>query len=168
MKSIVIISVALTTSLAAWAYYQQTPSKAVGTVEAFSVSHLQPFTDEDVRAMTSALVNGHAMPPGWQITSMEGKVHAVDTGMRLVPTGEQLWTVTVMDDSDDLEVATVSINGQVIETATRANGKVKDRSGMAIATMGVVVPPEGQSWQGKVEWTDSDGTVRLFEGPLGG
>ena len=53
-------------------------------------------------------------------------------------------------------VATISIDGQVVATATRENGSIVERSGKAIATLGAMLPDVLHTTT--IEWVSVDGT----------
>lgn len=114
----------------------------------------------NVEALNQAVASNQSPPTNWQASPRVETVKATDTGFSVPGTGERSWSVTVYVPTDDISTATAYVNNQPVFTATRANGSIIDRSGMSLATLPVLVPPSGQSWTGKVQWTANDGTVR--------
>jgi hypothetical protein len=62
----------------------------------------------------------------------------------------------------DGHFAKLYIDSELVFTATRASGSILDRNGMSIATLPVLVPPPGESWTGRLEWTSVAGVTRSW------
>lgn len=163
MQKLAIIGAILLFSAAGFALYQQSSSATVTTIDAVAFTSPTNPSQGEIAAFSEAIAKNETLPAGWTITGNEGKVRVVDTGLIVPTTAERSWTVTVIDEQSDLASATVYVNGQAIYTATRANGGIVDRGVMSIATLPVLVPPAGQSWAGKVDWTGNDGVIRVVE-----
>jgi transposase InsO family protein len=163
MKLLNIAGAVCALAVVGYALFQQSTSHTVAQYSSVAFTGPVHPTTAEVAAFTQARAKGQTLPSGWAITRFEGKVTATDTGIVMYGTNERAWTITVQDDSSDLATATFYVNGTAVYTATRANGGIIDRSGQALATLPALVPPAGQNWTGKVQWTGDNGTVRSAE-----
>lgn len=110
-----------------------------------------------------AFNNGDPLPAGFAVTKRWGEVKTELSGFADPATGDVHQVTTIIDRSVDLDTATLSVDGQVVVTATRQNGKIFDRSGKAVATLAGFVP-SGYGHTIIVEWISSDGvTVQSHE-----
>ena len=107
-------------------------------------------------ALSEALLNGDPLPPGMTADHL-GKVTRTITGV--VIAGEHDLVITVLDDADDLLVASVSINGQRKATATREDGAIVEKNGKALATMSVLLPAL-YPYTVEVTWYANNGDVQ--------
>ena len=158
MKFMAVAAAVVVLGFSAYAWYR-TPSHTVTTIETVAFTGPVHPTVAQVAAFSSARAKHTALPSGFTVDGLEGKVTVVDTGLTLA-TGERGWTVSVLDNQADLASATVYVNSQAVYTATRANGGIVDRAGYSLATLPVLVPAADQTWSGKVEWTANDNSVR--------
>jgi hypothetical protein len=150
-------------SAVGYAYFQQqSVSKQLVVSEAHAITCPVNPTQSEVTAFATAMVNQQPLPSGWAIAGFEGKVTATDTGHVMQPSGERAWTVNVVDDQSDIDFAKLYIDSELVFTATRASGSILDRNGMSIATLPVLVPPPGESWTGRLEWTSVAGVTRSW------
>jgi len=163
MRILTPIAGVLVLGLIGYAFYQQPASHTVLVADAAAFTCPQTPTSAEVTAFVEASAKHQTLPSGWQVTSNEGKVTATDTGMVMLGTNERAWSVSILDEQPDLSTATVYLNSQAVFTATRANGGIIDRSGWSLATLPVLVPPQGQAFSLKVSWTANSGAVRDYE-----
>jgi len=162
MRIFPVVLVLCACSLAAIGY-EMSASKPVASMDGYSfIGPVNP-TPAEVSLFTVAVAAGKSPPPGWTVTGMEGKVSVVDTGSIVSATRERVWSVTLMDDTADLDTATVYLNSEPRFTATRANGAILDRSGMSVATLPLILPEAGTASTARVEWRDADNVVRAWE-----
>jgi hypothetical protein len=119
-----------------------------------SAWHYPPdATPEQEHALAEHFLTGTPAPAGFTQLKSLGEVDGSFTGRIDLTTGELQIEVTVLDDSEDLEEARLSVDGVLQATATRANGGIVERAdGDALATLQGWIPSVWNGYRVEVEW----------------
>lgn len=148
-------------SVAGWAFFQVgTPAQVVFHKKMWAYTALPGATIQDRDTFHHNLAFGGPLPSTMVLNSDQGAVKGTLTGLVLNPSGERQLTVTLIDDSNDVQIARVYLSGALVATATRQNGGIVDRAGKAIATLSVFIPPAGLNYSVQVGWDSSGGHTR--------
>ena len=102
------------------------------------------------------------LPPGWTVSGGLGRVRATLTGRRGAVPGTRELAVTLTDDHEDLQTATVSLDGRLLQSATRENRQLVDLPDAAVAYFSVDVP-SGFGHVYRVSWESEQGPAGSHE-----
>ena len=114
---------------------------------------------EEAAAANTAYVNGSSLPAGWSLLEDHGTATIVETGIS-TPSGDYGILVTCTESSTDLDSLEVYVNGILEQTATRANGLILDRGGLAVASVPMMVGP-GLPVSFTLNWKSGGSTTRV-------
>jgi hypothetical protein len=140
------------------AFWQGVALKFTSKAAIYDFSSGTP-TDEQRRQAAIAIHNGDPLPSGWTLVSMEGDIQANPTGLSDL-NGNKQYRVILKDETSDLNIARLYKDGALVNTATRANGKITDTAGIATATLLFYTPLTGSHLY-ELKWESSGGVERV-------
>ena len=115
------------------------PGKVLYRSQSWSMEVPEGHSDEEMDAVMLAIMNDDPIPPGWSV-DMGALIEGVYTGIHDGGSHEKLVTVTLEDETPDLESAELRLDGELVSRATRDDGSIVDEAGMAIATLPLWLP----------------------------
>lgn len=155
---IVLLGVALAgiVSIAGWRYVvARLPAYHTASKHIRKPAHFTP-AEED--AFFTALANGDPLPEGWEAGD-EGEVTGKYTGFIDPFHLEAQILVTLADEPDHLDSATLEVNGAVVASVSRAAGTIVDENGKGVVRILAMIPIRGRRAV-VLRWTSPTGVVR--------
>jgi hypothetical protein len=116
------------------------------------------YTAAEEDAFMTALANGDPLPEGWKAED-EGEVTGKFTGVIDPFHLEGQIQVTLADQPEHIDSATLEVNGAVVASASRTVGTVVDEEGRAVVRMLAMLPLRGRR-EVALTWTSSTGVKR--------
>ncbi len=134
------------------------PGQVVYRSQSWSMDVPEGHSDEEMDAVMVAIMNDDPIPPGWSV-DMGALIEGMYTGIHDGDSHEKLVTVTLEDESPDLESAELRLDGELVSRATRDDGSIVDEAGMAIATLPLWLPMP--PFELELTHTSASGSPRL-------
>jgi hypothetical protein len=156
-KTFLFAALAVVLVVGAYAAIQQSLARTVfHRARSAAVTVPANATPQDHANLAKNLLFGTHLPTSIGIVELQAEIKAVLTGLVFPQTGEEQMVVTLLDDTPDLSEARLYVAGQLVATATRANGTIIDKNGIGIATLTTFVL-EGSVTNIELKWTTSVG-----------
>jgi len=139
---------------------QQGTAKQIFHSKNFAYSFPSGATQQDRDNFFHNVIYGTSNSTTLTLDENIGEVKGTLTGLVMVGTNERQLTVTILAPTAGVQQARTYVNNQLVATATVANGGIIVRSGMALATMSILIPPAGTTYTVEAQWDPTTGPTR--------